>query len=235
MTLPDWVDRKWGNQTLWERMFEIEELGFDIMYGEGISKMGELLDLGVKAGVVEKSGAWYSYGDERIGQGRENAKIYLKDNSDIAYEIEDKIRAAHGLDFEIPKSGDDVISIGYPGIGVTYDKPTITQGIISKVFNDDVGVFMTTAAINSGNSGGPIFNLKGNLVGVTFAKLAKLKYLISDGDIPTDMGYAIKSNLIKKVFNHEENPEIKKASFNKVEIYEKMLPSVVLVGVQINQ
>ena len=91
-----------------------KQVEFDIMYGEGISKMGELLDLGVKAGVVEKSGAWYSYGDERIGQGRENAKIYLKDNSDIAYEIEDKIRAAHGLDFEIPKSeaglqGDDVI------------------------------------------------------------------------------------------------------------------------------
>ena len=148
------------------------------------------------------------------------------------YPNEYSIKAA---DFEIPKSGDDVISIGYPGIGMTYDKPTITQGIISKVFNDDVGVFMTTAAINSGNSGGPIFNLKGNLVGVTFAKLAKLKYLISDGDIPTDMGYAIKSNLIKKVFNHEENPEIKKASFNKVEIYEKMLPSVVLVGVQINK
>jgi len=91
-----------------------KQVEFDIMYGEGISKMGELLDLGVKAGVVEKSGAWYSYGDERIGQGRENAKIYLKDNSEIAYEIEDKIRAAHGLDFEIPKSeagskGDDVI------------------------------------------------------------------------------------------------------------------------------
>ena len=115
---------------------------------------------------------------------------------------------------------------------MTYDKPTITQGIISKVFNDDVGVFMTTAAINSGNSGGPIFNLKGNLVGVTFAKLAKVKYLIAEGDIPTDMGYAIKSNLIKKVFEHEENPEIKTASYNKVEIYERMLPSVVLVGVQ---
>ena len=91
-----------------------KQVEFDIMYGEGISKMGELLDLGVKAGVVEKSGAWYSYGDERIGQGRENAKIYLKDNSEIAYEIEDKIRAAHGLDFEILKSeagskGDDVI------------------------------------------------------------------------------------------------------------------------------
>ncbi|MEL7087970.1 MAG: recombinase RecA [Planctomycetota bacterium] len=76
---------------------------FDIMYGEGISKMGELLDLGVKAGVVEKSGAWFSYGDERIGQGRENAKTFLKDNSHIALDIEDKIRAAHGLDFEMPK------------------------------------------------------------------------------------------------------------------------------------
>ena len=54
------------------------------MYGEGISKNGELLDLGVKAGVVEKSGAWYSYMDERIGQGRENAKIFLKENPSIA-------------------------------------------------------------------------------------------------------------------------------------------------------
>ena len=148
---------------------------------------------------------------------------------EIPYPSEYSIKAA---DFEVPKFGDDVISIGYPGIGMTYDKPTITQGIISKVFNDDVGVFMTTAATNSGNSGGPIFNLKGNLVGVTFAKLAKVKYLIAEGDIPTDMGYAIKSNLIKKVFEHEENPEIKTASYNKVEIYERMLPSVVLVGVQ---
>ena len=80
---------------------------FDIMYGEGISKNGELLDLGVTAGVVEKSGAWYSYGDERIGQGRENAKIFLSENSEIAYELEDKIRAAHGLDFEAPSPKDD--------------------------------------------------------------------------------------------------------------------------------
>ena len=79
-----------------------KQVEFDIMYGEGISKMGELLDLGVKAGVVEKSGAWFSYGDERIGQGRENAKTFLKDNSHIALDIEDKIRAAHGLDFEMP-------------------------------------------------------------------------------------------------------------------------------------
>ena len=76
-----------------------KQVEFDIMYGEGISKMGELVDLGVKAGVVEKSGSWFSYGDERIGQGRENAKTFLRENPDIAYQIEDKIRAAHGLDF----------------------------------------------------------------------------------------------------------------------------------------
>ena len=84
-----------------------KQVEFDIMYGEGISKNGELLDLGVTAGVVEKSGAWYSYGDERIGQGRENAKIFLSENSEIAYELEDKIRAAHGLDFEAPSPKDD--------------------------------------------------------------------------------------------------------------------------------
>ncbi|MCC5963217.1 MAG: recombinase RecA [Rhodobacteraceae bacterium] len=78
-----------------------KQVEFDIMYGEGISKRGELLDLGVKAGVVEKSGAWYSYGDERIGQGRENAKTFLKDNPQMAHEIEDRIRAAHGLDFHM--------------------------------------------------------------------------------------------------------------------------------------
>ena len=78
-----------------------KQVEFDIMYGEGISKNGELLDLGVKAGVVEKSGAWYSYQEESIGQGRENAKIFLKENPNIALSIEDKIRAAHGLDFDV--------------------------------------------------------------------------------------------------------------------------------------
>lgn len=85
-----------------------KQVEFDIMYGEGISKMGELLDLGVKAGVVEKSGSWFSYGDERIGQGRENAKAFLKENSKIAWEIEDKIRAAHGLDFDTPPEAPEV-------------------------------------------------------------------------------------------------------------------------------
>jgi recombination protein RecA len=75
-----------------------KQVEFDIMYGEGISKTGELIDLGVKAGVVEKSGAWFSYGDERIGQGRENAKQFLKDHPDVAASIEEKIRAGHGLD-----------------------------------------------------------------------------------------------------------------------------------------
>ncbi len=77
-----------------------KQVEFDIMYGEGISKMGELIDMGVKAGIVEKSGSWFSYGDERIGQGRENAKTFLRENPDMTWEIEDKIRAAHGLDFD---------------------------------------------------------------------------------------------------------------------------------------
>jgi recombination protein RecA len=69
---------------------------FDIMYGEGVSKSGELIDLGVKAGVVEKSGAWFSYDSQRIGQGRENAKTFLKENPDIAGKIEAAIRGNSG-------------------------------------------------------------------------------------------------------------------------------------------
>ncbi len=88
-----------------------KQVEFDIMYGEGISKTGEILDLGVKAGVVEKSGSWYSYGDERIGQGRENAKNFLKSNPAITGEIEEKIRASHGLDFHMSENdaSDDVV------------------------------------------------------------------------------------------------------------------------------
>ena len=70
---------------------------FDIMYGEGVSKRGELIDLGVQAGVVEKSGSWYSYDGQRIGQGRENAKTYLKDHTEIADAIERAIRENAGL------------------------------------------------------------------------------------------------------------------------------------------
>ena len=74
-----------------------KQVEFDIMYGEGVSKMGEILDLGVKAGVVEKSGAWFSYDSQRIGQGRENAKTFLKANPDMAAKIEAVIRQNSGV------------------------------------------------------------------------------------------------------------------------------------------
>jgi len=70
---------------------------FDIMYGEGVSKTGELVDLGVKGGVVEKSGAWFSFDGQRIGQGRENAKLFLKQNPEIAAAIEQAVRANAGI------------------------------------------------------------------------------------------------------------------------------------------
>jgi len=73
------------------------EAEFDIIYGEGISRLGSLLDLGATQGVVEKSGAWYAFGGERIGQGRENAKRFLQENPAVADEIEGKLRAALGM------------------------------------------------------------------------------------------------------------------------------------------
>jgi recombination protein RecA len=74
-----------------------KQVEFDIMYGEGVSKTGELIDLGVKAGVVEKSGSWFSYNSQRIGQGRENAKQFLRDNPEMAQEIETALRQNAGL------------------------------------------------------------------------------------------------------------------------------------------
>ncbi len=74
-----------------------KQVEFDIMYGEGVSKMGELIDLGVKAGIVEKSGAWFSFDSTRIGQGRENSKTFLKQNPDMAAKIEQMIRQNSGL------------------------------------------------------------------------------------------------------------------------------------------
>jgi recombination protein RecA len=73
------------------------QVEFDIIYGEGISKVGELIDLGVKAGIVEKSGAWFSFDSQRIGQGRENAKQFLRDHKDMADEIERRVRAHSGV------------------------------------------------------------------------------------------------------------------------------------------
>jgi recombination protein RecA len=73
------------------------EVEFDIMYGEGISKLGEIIDLGVKAGVIEKSGSWFSWNSQRIGQGRDNVREFLKANPDIAAEIEKSVRGAKAV------------------------------------------------------------------------------------------------------------------------------------------
>ena len=86
-----------------------KQVEFDIMYGEGISKLGELVDLGVKAGVVEKSGSWFSYDSQRLGQGRENAKSYLRANPEAAARIEQAIRENAGIIAEriLDAAGDD--------------------------------------------------------------------------------------------------------------------------------
>jgi recombination protein RecA len=89
-----------------------KQVEFDIMYGEGISKTGEILDLGVKAGIVEKSGAWFSYDSVRLGQGRENSKAYLTANPDVALKIEDAIRGRTDAVAEVmmtgPEADDDL-------------------------------------------------------------------------------------------------------------------------------
>ena len=139
--------------------------------------------------------------------------------------------AIDSKNFAEPKIGADVISIGFPGIGITFDQPTITQGIISKIFDDETGVMLTTAAINQGNSGGPIFNLEGKLVGVSFATLDKLGVLMTTGQIPSDMGFAIQSNMIKEIFPYDNKILTRSVKFDKSTLYEKMLPSIALIAV----
>ncbi|NJM35925.1 MAG: recombinase RecA [Rhodomicrobium sp.] len=84
-----------------------KQIEFDIMYGEGVSKTGEIIDLGVRAGVVEKAGSWFSYDGQRVGQGRENAKLFLKQNPEIAQKIEQAIRQNAGLIAEKILGGDE--------------------------------------------------------------------------------------------------------------------------------
>lgn len=135
--------------------------------------------------------------------------------------------------FANPTVGEDVISIGYPMTGYFgNDLPVITQGIISKVFPDNYGIFLTTTDINSGNSGGPIFNLDGNLVGVSVATLDKKKIMEETGNIPTSMGIGIKSNMLKEVFKYKKTVPVKNIKFNKSKLYENMLPKVVFIAVE---
>ena len=139
-------------------------------------------------------------------------------------------------DFEDPAEGVEVLSIGYPMTGFFgNDKPVITQGIISKVFDDEKGVFLTTADINSGNSGGPIINLNGKLVGISVATLDKKRIMEETGNIPTSMGIAIKSNMLKEVFKYKRTVSTSKAKYDKASIYQKMLPKIVFVAVEIDQ
>ena len=81
-----------------------KEAEFDILYGRGVSKEGELIDIGTDQGIIEKAGAWYSYSGDRIGQGRENAKTYLRDNPDIAADVEGRIREKFGLSVALPQT-----------------------------------------------------------------------------------------------------------------------------------
>ena len=112
------------------------------------------------------------------------------------------------------------------------DKPVITQGIVSKVFDDEIGLFLTTTDVNSGNSGGPIFNLNGKLVGITVATLDKKKVMEETGNIPTSMGIAIKSNMLKEVFDYKKTLPVSKTKYNKASIYQQMLPSIVFIAVE---
>ena len=103
---------------------------FDIMYGEGFSKTGELIDLGVKAGIIEKSGSWFSYGSERIGQGRENAKNYMKENPEAAAAIEEAIRRESGLISEN-------MQVGPSGGGEKQEVENTAENALEKVLEDN--------------------------------------------------------------------------------------------------
>ena len=92
------------------------EAEFDIMFGEGISKLGEMIDLGAKLGIVQKSGAWFNYGDIRLGQGRDNAKLYLKEHPDVAAEIEKQVR----------ENADRLLAAGKKGTVKPLEKPAVT-------------------------------------------------------------------------------------------------------------
>ena len=177
------------------------------------------------------------------------AKVYdISKKYDLALlELEDPYPKKYAIDSEYfaqPKTGEDVVTIGFPLIGIGYSQeaelPIITQGIISKVFKkgDFSGKFMTTIAINSGNSGGPIFNLKMQLVGIAYATTGMTKEEIEDllkGKQTTSFGLGITSSKIKEVFGYTEKGVIKEVKYSKEKIYEKTLPSVVIVLVKLNK
>jgi recombination protein RecA len=96
---------------------------FDIMWGQGISREGSLIDLGVEQGIVRKAGAWYTYDSDQLGQGKENARSFLRDNPDLADEIEKKIKEKLGIGARIDAPGDAIDSGGIGTAGLDADKP----------------------------------------------------------------------------------------------------------------
>src|SRR6201984_1408377 len=117
-----------------------KQVEFDIMYGEGVSKMGEILDLGVKAGIVEKSGAWFSYDSQRLGQGRENAKAFLKANPDVTAKIEASIRQNSGLIAEQILAGAPEAQAGGRGAGGSggVGRPSAAEPAPTRAFSSEV-------------------------------------------------------------------------------------------------
>lgn len=97
-----------------------KEAEFDIMFGKGISKESDILDLAVNLGIIQKSGAWFAYNDGKIGQGRENAKIFLRENPEIAEEIERQVRAHYGLGEDGPQ---DIAKEADEATGAQKDTP----------------------------------------------------------------------------------------------------------------
>jgi len=135
-------------------------------------------------------------------------------------------------DFVDPIAGQEVVSIGYPMTSIFgNDLPVITEGIISKVFDDDIGFFLTTTNINQGNSGGPIFNLNGHLVGISASMLDKERIRKLTGTIPNAMGMAIKSNMLKEVFKFKKTIPVRNVNYSKSQLYEDMIPKIVFIAV----
>jgi recombination protein RecA len=87
---------------------------FDILYGEGISREGSLIDMGVDAGIVKKSGAWYTYEGDQLGQGKENSRAFLRDNPDLSNEIEKRIKETYGVGAQVDEPADQPVNVDLP-------------------------------------------------------------------------------------------------------------------------
>ncbi len=175
-----------------------------------------------------------------IGNARNAKVLRVSKNYDLAIlELEKPFKKKFSFDedkFVDPLPGEEVIILGYPAAGVTFDYPTITEGIVSKVFvGDGDGIFLTSATVNPGNSGGPVINLNGDLVGVIFAATNISEVAKATGVIETAMGFGVSSNKINEIFNFKKSVPVNKTNFNKSLLYEKMLPNVVNVATLINE